>query len=981
MMFGAARIALLVLEHCLKKDGTPAMPMTALLSDSRRTQHPCAAALIFLAGVLMLPAATPSELALLEAQVIALRDRSKWVEAAPLAAKLVAETAALIGENHADTADALHHWAWLVQHNGDQAKAEKLWKRALAIDENLFGRDTLPTTRRMHLLANLYRDCGNYRESVPLLERAAAIRQKCLGPDHIETAQIVFSLGRLYLEIGDFAVAEAHLIRALKIYEEAHSYNAAAALSALGRLYASVGDDEKAEEMIMRAFNLRKRTHGMEHQASAHSLREVAMILRRRGQLEKAAQILAESIAIGERLLGTNHVTLAGVLNDLAETFLAQRNYDGAERVLDRALAIVGGNPRTGHPDEAGILMTLSRVHEARGDYRKAMIHGRRAYELRSNALGGSHPTTLSSLHHLADLHMALGEPERALEMADRLQAGEESLLENVLSFTSERQRLAAQKNSAMFRYRPDLWADLGAVGPLGRAVLRTKAIVLDSLMEDRRLADASGDPDIRELMRKGMQARQLLACASNGFSDRSDRGEITRLSREIDRVEAALARRLDRGGTLRQAMLVNEGQVSSVLGKRMVLLEMVRYHHYAGRGRREEHYGALLFSQRQPPRWIRLGPATAIHKSIKLFEHAVRSPDASEALVRASRELHDLLWMPIRLAFPAETERVIVSPDGELNFVSFAALLSAEHRFVGEEFLVSYISCARDLLARPLPPPEPGTLAVWANPDFDATFTTGETNWTTSGRGTAVAPFPPLPGTAKEGKALAGSARDFGFRDALLFEGAAATEASLRHIRAPAGLHLATHGFVWRCRAVEAVRGDAIGPEAGEFVLPAANPMLRCGFALAGARRTLIEWGQGTTSAGANDGIVTAQDVSGLDLRGTWIVALSGCDTGMGESRTGEGVLGLRRGFVQAGARNLLLALWPVDDEQTLTMMPAFYLEMHRTSLPAEALARVQREWLGRLRREKGVAEACRIAGPFILSFQGAPGQSAHAP
>jgi CHAT domain-containing protein len=87
--------------------------------------------------------------------------------------------------------------------------------------------------------------------------------------------------------------------------------------------------------------------------------------------------------------------------------------------------------------------------------------------------------------------------------------------------------------------------------------------------------------------------------------------------------------------------------------------------------------------------------------------------------------------------------------------------------------------------------------------------------------------------------------------------------------------------------------------------------------------------------------------------------------------------VLGLRRGFVQAGAQNLLLTLWPIDDDRTAGFIPELYAEMNRRGDVAESLATVQRAWLKKLRDTKGIVAACQIAGPFILSFQGKPGVS----
>lgn len=142
----------------------------------------------------------------------------------------------------------------------------------------------------------------------------------------------------------------------------------------------------------------------------------------------------------------------------------------------------------------------------------------------------------------------------------------------------------------------------------------------------------------------------------------------------------------------------------------------------------------------------------------------------------------------------------------------------------------------------------------------------------------------------------------------------------------------------------------------------------------LAGAQRTVAAWAQGKAPSAENDGIVTAEEISALNLRGTWLVVLSACDTGLGVAQSGEGVLGLRRGFIQAGAQNLLMTLWPIDDEKTVPLMTDFYAAAHKSSNAALALAEVQRKWLAKLRAEKGVAEACRTAGPFILSHQGRP-------
>lgn len=120
------------------------------------------------------------------------------------------------------------------------------------------------------------------------------------------------------------------------------------------------------------------------------------------------------------------------------------------------------------------------------------------------------------------------------------------------------------------------------------------------------------------------------------------------------------------------------------------------------------------------------------------------------------------------------------------------------------------------------------------------------------------------------------------------------------------------------------------------------------------------------------NDGIVTAEEVGGLKLDGTWLVVLSACDTGTGEAKAGEGVMGLRRGFIQAGAQNLLMTLWPISDEVTVQIMLDFYDAAEKTKNAPQALAEVQRDWLVKLRKERGLQLAVQLAGPFIMNSQG---------
>jgi CHAT domain-containing protein len=117
---------------------------------------------------------------------------------------------------------------------------------------------------------------------------------------------------------------------------------------------------------------------------------------------------------------------------------------------------------------------------------------------------------------------------------------------------------------------------------------------------------------------------------------------------------------------------------------------------------------------------------------------------------------------------------------------------------------------------------------------------------------------------------------------------------------------------------------------------VPTENPLLRSGLALAGANTWLRG---GSLPQEAGDGILTAEEVSGLDLVATELVVLSACDTGLGDVRAGEGVFGLRRAVALAGARTLVMSLWKVRDQQTRELMDEFYRGVRAGEPPGKAL------------------------------------------
>jgi CHAT domain-containing protein len=180
--------------------------------------------------------------------------------------------------------------------------------------------------------------------------------------------------------------------------------------------------------------------------------------------------------------------------------------------------------------------------------------------------------------------------------------------------------------------------------------------------------------------------------------------------------------------------------------------------------------------------------------------------------------------------------------------------------------------------------------------------------------------PFPPLPGARKEAEAIQRL-----FPQAQLLLGRAATKEALLKLRTPGILHVATHGFFREdapagvgTRAVVACCALSEADKAQR--LP--DPLLRSYLVLAGAQAESERPG----GARREDSLVTALELAGLELWGTQLVVLSACDTGLGDIKRGQGVYGLRRAFVMAGAEAVVASLWSVNDETTRELMEGYY-------------------------------------------------------
>lgn len=292
-------------------------------------------------------------------------------------------------------------------------------------------------------------------------------------------------------------------------------------------------------------------------------------------------------------------------------------------------------------------------------------------------------------------------------------------------------------------------------------------------------------------------------------------------------------------------------------------------------------------------------------------------------------RDLHDRLLGPFAKELGPADEMIVV-PDGALSFLPFEILLSAPGRPLIADHVVSYVSSSRELLRWRDTAAASGESVLLGDPAF-----AGATEVACDEpRNRVPVQFSRLCGTRAEIERIKEA-----LPKARVIEGAEATEEAVKALQSPHVLHLATHGFALpRADIPMSKPPNYNGWTIPEWDALVADPMLRSGIALSGANRR-------QSPGGTDDGILTAGEVTLMNLSGTRLVVISACDSGMGDARAGEGVIGFRRAFALAGAKAQTYSLWRIQDSDGQDFMRRYYRLLESGMRNAQALATVKRE------------------------------------
>lgn len=845
-----------------------------------------------------------------------LSDIPKYDSAIVIAQIALERAKAQFGEKDSAVAWVLYLLGVYHLNIGDYNPADSLLKQALIIWEKSIRPDHPDVARILNRLGALKWEQGKYAEAEQLYQRAQFILEKALGPNHPDVTRVLNNLAILYADQGKYAQAEPIYKQVLSVLEKNPKTEPtflAAVLYNLAILYHYQAKYAEAEPLYRRALAIREKAVGPDHPYVAFSLNNLAVLQADQGKYVEAEALLKRALTIWERAFGRSHITTAESLTSLANIYRDQNKNADAESLYQQALTIQEKLLGSFHPYTAKTLHEMALLYRNKKDFIDSKKSVKRAYTIRRT--------------NFRDGSCVLSEKD-------------------------------ALTYSMFMRYEANLYISilldskdttLNCRKEIADVIFSTKGQVSDGIFARHKTQVYEKNPNLKVLSDSLRNARFRLAnlyVEGPGEQNTEDyKQKLIKISEEKERLEAELARQSAEFRRESELWEINVPKVVSALPAKSVLVEYMKYDRLKTSRETESHYLLVIIDAKRDILTSDLGSSDQIDslvtsyrshfKSILTRGGAPFSKDLQDYR-RIAGKLYERIWKLVEDKLQ-DADLVFIAPDGELNLVSFAGLTDRVGKYLIESYPIQYLSSGRDLISLREKIKLGRGLFALGDPDFDASasarLSSAGVPAETRGYGASFETLRnvrsgcedlskikvlPLPGSRQEIEKVTLAWKERTKDSCWVLLGANASEENFKR-NAPGKkvVHVATHGYYAQCQREASQRTYGMSET---FV--GENPLLLSGLFLAGANLH----GEGAESLGVEDGILTAEEVTGMDLEGTKWVVLSACESGLGEVKSGEGVYGLRRAFQMAGARTVISALWPVSDKTTSEMMSYLY-------------------------------------------------------
>lgn len=882
-----------------------------------------------------------------------------------------------------DLARVYEALASLRNSQGLFADFEQLAARSIELLEECGNNDLLIYPLNLLGISNFYQ--GKYAAALRIWKRARDLIVQQESPAPSMLAAIIGNLANYYKTQGYYAEAGKQYERATAVIEQAYGHGSPHLVTNLinySDICYRLNGEKSAREHLLRARDIAMRS--LDPNISFYGEANYIEWLRREKDFEKAEEVTAVLLESIQSKYPDNHPKVRITKQMQANNYFGQKKYALARDAYVNILNSVGCSA---FPDTLAMVEILAALSflELTGFHNPTA-----ADSFCSIGLAMARTKFVQDEQHYFRLLRALsyiayyqGDLTKCLETSYRcFELARNELIQNAyLLSEQEALSLSSMMHFALNEYltfsshcrdkdnnREDRAADviLSAKGQVtAEILLRQRRLLFKTDSKTRNLLNAirAAKEQVSDNFIAGLSADQSLLS--------HPRKRL--IEAKIEEMEKEAYERLGAASPSPQMNAVTQMDIRSALPPRSALFEYVRYNSRAIDSFSDEdvpYYAVAVIDAERTTKVVSLGKAADIdtiiahyrlHMSRLAASRRMPGDEDKSKYARLAQQLYRAIWQPID-DYAKGKDLVLIAPDGALNLISFAGLVSPDEKYLIEQYTIHYVTTGRDLAGREHNIRKNRALLAIGDPDFDLASMEDFPQDISFRGGLSDSCGTPLannrsgcdalfaqklkraPGTKKEVETIANLWRKQCQESSLVYLGNAATEGSFRtHAPGKRIIHIATHGFFLddACSRNEMVPKE---PMMRENL--AENPLLLSGLFLAGANVS----GRLADSLGTYDGVLTALEIADMNLMGTQIVVLSACETGLGASVQGEGLFGLRRAFLLAGAETVVSSLWPVSDRRTTELMSLFYGSSSLTI--ADSMRQMQLEYIRKYRK-----------------------------
>ena len=862
------------------------------------------------------------------------------------------------GENNQHYANCMNNIGGCYYMMGDLDEAIAYFAKALVIRKDVLGEHHADYAASLNNLGASHLNLGQYDEALAYLTEALEIRREVLGDTHPDYAMTLNNIGLCYLAKGDYGNGIDYLTRAMDIRRKilgANHPDYAASLNNLGGAFFDLGDYDRAISYYSEGQAIYIDNYGEQHPYSALGYLNIGNCYVQLDRLSQAIEYYEKAMEVYEKVYGSNSPDCASVLQNLGLCYAELGDYDKALPNLSKALEIRKEELGEHHPEYATSLQNLGHYYRILEDYEKGILYASEAMRIYRDVLGERHLDYANCLSSIGFSYLRTGDRDSSSTYLRSFYGIFSDIVLDAFTYLPQKQRSMYWDNYN-FHYSLNLpiathflSGDEEFMRTAYNGALFSKGLLLNTETEMRRLILESGDEEALTLYDRLLEERQWLdELYKIPVSERPM--PVDSLENLCESLEKELQLKSRAFGDYTKNLTITWKDVQAALGKHDIAIEFMEI----SVAEDTTVYGALTLKKGyDAPHFIELFDL----KDLEALKAKYAGRQHSEGLIIEDGALYDMVWKPLEGELKG-TKNVFFGPSGELYHTAIEYAAGGKRPVIRKKNIYRLSSTRQLAVERGVA--ERSRSAVFGGLKYGASeevlladsrkyaqrslpedvfFHIDSLDIRGASGGLMVAD---LPGTETEALEIDALLRKEGL-DNTLRMGEEGTEAAFKDLsgRRENIIHIATHGFYWNGHQASRINerlGRSLDDGAGRLQEDAS--MTRSGLLFTGANNTL----RGRENKeGVDDGILTAKEIAQMDLRGTDLLVLSACQTGLGEV-SGEGVFGLQRGFKKAGVNTILMSLWEVDDEATSLLMTSFYKALAKGLSKADALKAAQK-------------------------------------